>query len=381
MIRGWSPRVRQALSRVGTVIFIALLVLITALKVRYGGGTSFPEPSLAAVPLPAAAVQQIAELPSAITALAVTAGDRLFIGLANPDLVGATLMEWSDGAAQPFPPLSQRVAHDDLRTVSALALDGQGRLWALDHGQHGLSPARLVAFSLANGARVHDFEMPRAIAPMGSYLSALAVTTDGRTVVMADASFVNQQPALVVYDTQLRTAHRALEGHVALLAERHTPRVNGRRMEIFGLISLRPHVNALALSPDGQSLAWAAPANTRLYHLPLQALVDRRRSDQARTTQLRQVPGKPFSEGLLWLSAQQWLTGAPQAGSLVSLTANGVPQQLGTDLPWPGALTTGPDGAVYWADIGLDRTAGRMAWQRRLGGPFGVYRLAAQNLP
>lgn len=371
-----SPRVRTVMVRIATGFFVVSLVIITAIKVIYGGGARFPEPELPKASVTLDTVERVAELPTPVLGIAATRGGRLFFGLHVRGTTAQPLVEWIDGKAQPYPPLDKRVDGDALRTVSALALDGEERLWVLDHGEHGLFPARLVAFNLSNGARVHDFELPRSLAPIGSYLSGLAVTGDGRTVVMADASYVARQPALVVYDSQRREARRVLERDVSTLPERYTPRVNRRRMEMFGLVSVRPGVDAVAISVDEQWLSWAVPSHSTIARVMLRDLRNTTLSGSQLSRRVDSVTGKPFSEGLLALPSGGWVLAAPLSQKIVRLDSRGQASSwVEGKLGWPGTLAQGRDGQFYWSDKAVDRTAGRLPLQVSQAGPYPVYRI------
>lgn len=371
-----SVRMRAVLTRLTAVLFVATLITITALKVIYGGGSKFPEPPLLPASLEVSRADRIASLPTPVVSIASPASGRLFFGLYSQGMPTHPLVEWVNGDAQPYPPLSQRVDGDALRTVAALAVDGDDKLWALDHGHHGLFPARLVAFSLANGARVHDFELPRSLAPYGSYLSALAVSRDGRTVIMADGSFVARNPALIVYDTQRREARRVLERHASTVSERYTPRIGKRRMEIFGLISVRTGVNAVALSSDEQWVSWVVPTSGRVVRLPVRDLRNPSLSDNSLSERIVGVANKPFSEGLLSLPGGGWLMAAPISQTIVEMRPDGrLVSWFSGDLGWPGALSLGPGNVLYWSDKGLDRTAGRLPLQIQRDGPYAVYQV------
>ncbi|WP_029891482.1 L-dopachrome tautomerase-related protein [Polycyclovorans algicola] len=373
-----SPRVRMVMVRIATGFFVISLIVITAIKVIYGGGARFPEPHLPPARLALDAAERVAQLPTPVLAIAAAPSGRLFFGLHVRGTRVQPLVEWVDGSAQPYPPLDKRVEGDALHTVSALALDAESRLWVLDHGEHGLYPARLVAFNLSNGARVHDFELPRALAPRGSYLSDLAVTRDGRTVVMADASYVARQPALVIYDSQRREARRLLERDVSVVPERYTPRVGRRRMELFGLISVRPGVDALAISADERWLSWAVPSQTGLARVMLSDLRNTALTAEQLSRRVDVSPDKPFSEGLVALPGGDWVTAAPISQKIVRLNVRGQRESwVEGALGWPGALELSADGHLYWSDKAIDRTAGRLPLQVSGTGPYPVYRIRA----
>ena len=91
-------------------------------------------------------------------------------------------------------------------------MDRFGRLWTIDHGNHGLRQPRLLAFDLATNELIHDVSPGDDIAPLGSSLHDLQVSADGNYIVIADASIWGRRPALIVYDLRNSQMRRVLEG-------------------------------------------------------------------------------------------------------------------------------------------------------------------------
>ena len=176
------------------LLLLAVLigVAITA-WVRYGGGKPYPDLTSAPL-LREDALREALSYPLPIGNVAVSGTGRVFFTVhpeARPE--GNKLLEYVNGAAVPFPDIRQQAALFD--TVLGVAIDRQGKLWTIDHGNHGTRSARLLAFELDTGAVVHDHRLPAEIAPAGSFLQDLQISADGRTVIIADASFWRKRPA------------------------------------------------------------------------------------------------------------------------------------------------------------------------------------------
>ena len=192
-----------------TLVFLVLVTAVVAatLQVRYGAGEPYPDLGGEAL-LAEETLETVLSYPEPIGNVAVTDGGRLFFTV-HPESrpTGNRLLEWINGAAEPYP--NGSVQQSLFRTVLGLYIDRQERLWSIDHGNHGFGDARLLAFDLATDELVFDQTLSRDIAPAGSMLQDLRVSHDGRWVFIADASIWLQRPAIIVYDTQTHTARRA----------------------------------------------------------------------------------------------------------------------------------------------------------------------------
>jgi hypothetical protein len=130
----------------------------------------------------------------------------------------------------------------------------------------GFGTARLLAFDLATSALVHR-RLPGKIALLGSMLNDFQVSPDGKQIYIADASLFALIPAIVVYDVSTQKSRRLLEGHESVLAEDYAPVVQGQRMEFYGLFTVRPGVDSIALDDAGEWLYFAPFTNKHLYRV------------------------------------------------------------------------------------------------------------------
>ncbi len=150
-------------------LLILAIVLAIVLRVRYGGGE--PYPSLVGQPILAESeLQEVLSYPEPIGNVAVSKTGRVFFTVhpeARPQ--GNKLMQFVDAASVPFPDLqSQRRLFD---TVLGVTIDSQDRLWTIDHGNHGMRTARLLAFDIESGELVHDQSFDKSIAPAAKSIS------------------------------------------------------------------------------------------------------------------------------------------------------------------------------------------------------------------
>ena len=162
-------------------VLLLLLTLLVAVAitvwVRYGGGEPYPDLTSAPL-LREDELQQVLSYPLPIGNVAVGPDGRVFFTVhpeARPK--GNKLLEFVNGAAVPYPGTRQQAELFD--TVLGVAIDSQGNLWTIDHGNHGMRSARLLAFDLDSGRLVHDHRLPAVIAPAGSFLQDLQISAEG----------------------------------------------------------------------------------------------------------------------------------------------------------------------------------------------------------
>lgn len=368
----WTVRLVAAL-----VLVVAALALI--LRLVYGGGAEFPDRTTAPA-LDAQALEVVAELPTPPGNIAVSATGRIFLTLhpeARPDI---HLVEWVDGAMQPYPDAAfQHPAADapGLRSPLGIRIDRQNRLWVLDNGHHGADTPALYAFDLDTGARVHTHVFSADIAPLGSHLNDLQVAPDGDTVYIADASFFRLDPAVVVYDVNRQTARRVVTGHASVTAERYVPVVQGRRMQAFGLVAIRPGVDSIALSRDGDWLYFAPITNNYLYRASTRVLTNASLTDEQVRDAVQRVALKTMSDGISIDNAGNVYLTDLEHSAIVELDAAGeLTTLLKTErLRWPDGLSFGPDGWLYITASSLHDIIGRPPSAVAANAPYQVLRI------
>ncbi len=371
------------LKRALVFLLVLLTLLIVAIKLRYGGGADFPDRTGPAR-LEFAALEIVAELPTPPGNIAVSAQGRIFFTLhpeAHPD---NKLVEWVAGKAQPWPNVAFQDGRGEprwFRNVLGIRIDRQNRLWTLDNGNHGVHPGRLLAFDLASGAVVHEFRFPRAIAGLGSHLNDFQVSPDGTKIFIADASFFGKTPALIVYDTETRKARRLLAGHPSVTAENYTPVVQGRRMEVFRLLSIRPGVDSIALDARGEWLYFAPVTSLNLYRARTADLLDEKLSPAELGGHVEVFAPKTMSDGLTMDNADNIYLSDLEHSALVMLHPDKTLQTLVRDekrLRWPDGFSFGADGWLYVSCSSLQNVFGRSPEQIASHAPYRVLRIKAE---
>ncbi|MDH3586808.1 MAG: major royal jelly family protein, partial [Gammaproteobacteria bacterium] len=279
------------------VLLLLLTLLVAAAAtawIRYGGGAPYADLTSAPV-LQQEVLEEVLSYPLPIGNVAVSATGRVFFTVhpeARPK--GNKLLEFVDGAAVPYPGIGQQAELFD--TVLGVAIDRQGNLWTIDHGNHGTRSVRLLAFDLDSGKIVHDHRLPAEIAPAGSFLQDLQVSADGRTIIIADASFWRKRPAIIVYDVESAAARRALESHPSVFAEKFVIAHGGNEMRFFGgLVALRGGVDGIALGPEW--LYYGALSGSSLYRVRLRDLRDSALPPAQLARRVEEYSAKPLSDG------------------------------------------------------------------------------------
>lgn len=354
-------------------LLILALILTTVAWLRYGGGQPYPNLSTPPV-LAEDALEEVLSYRLPIGNVAVSNSGRVFFTVhpeARPK--GNKLLEYVDGASVPFPNGTLQQTLFD--TVLGVAIDRYNRLWTIDHGNHGMRTARLLAFDLGTRELIHDQRFDREIAPQGSFLQDLQVSADGRTVVIADASFWRKRPAIIVYDVESGSARRVLESHHSVSAEDYVIQNGGRVMSFAGgIVSLRGGVDGIAL--DDQWLYFAALSGSSLYRVRLSDIRDPGIPNSQIAARVESLGQKPLSDGLsVDLDGRVYITDIEHNAiarldndlELLTLISS-------TAVRWPDALSFGPGGWLYVADSALGSVILQSKEHIKEQGPYKIYR-------
>jgi len=360
------------------VLWTALIVvtgLAFVVRVRYGGGQSYPDVTGAPI-LGGDELETVLSYPEPIGNVAVSADGRGFFTIhpeSRPE--GAKLLEFHDGAAWPYP--AEALQDELFQTPLGVAVDRHNRLWIIDHGRHGFDTPRLVAIDLLTDEVVHDHVFNNTAAPGGSFLQDLQISPDGNTVFIADVSFWRQRPAIVVHDVSTSTDRRTLEGHSSVSAQDWIIRTPTRKMTFFGgLAAMKPGIDGIAVTPDGAWLAYGAMSHDTLYRVPTAVLLDRSLDDAAIASRVETLGRKPLSDGLSAdLEGGIWITDV-EHGAVLRMNPNGTLETWieNPRIRWADALSFGPDGWLYLADSAIPDQVMRSKRHIASQAPYDIFR-------
>lgn len=320
------------------------------------------------------ALEVVLSYPKPIGNVTVSANGRVFFTV-HPESrpKGNKLLEYVDGASVPYPSLSKQSVLFD--TPIGVVIDRFNRLWVIDHGNHGMRSARIVAIDLANGNVLRDQKFDKTIAPLGSFLQDLQVSADGRTIIIADASFWRKSPALIVYDVETGNVRRVLEKHASVLAENYLIRSQDQKMEFFGgIVVLRGGVDGIALGREW--LYYAALSGSSLYRIRLEDLRNHDLSASQLADNVERFSDKPLSDGLsIDANANVYITDIEHS-AIFKVSAN---RKLSTliqshDIRWPDGLSFGPDAYLYIADSALSEIILKSDAHIDAHAPYRIYR-------
>jgi len=359
----------------GILLFLVILFVTaaTALWIRHGGGSVYPDLTNAPE-LSADELEEVLAYPEPIGNVAVSSDGRIFFTV-HPESrpQGNKLLEYVNGASVPYPSLSQQTELFD--TPLGLVIDRYDRLWVIDHGNHGMRSPHIVAIDLVIGDVIRNQKLDETIAPAGSILQDLQVSSDGKTIVIADASFWRKSPALIVYDIETGEARRVLDGHPSVSAENYLIRTHGDNLQfIGGLVTLRGGVDGIALGPEW--LYFGALNGSGLYRIPLKDLKNKSIPESQLATGLERYSDKPLSDGFSLDSAGNVYITDIEHSAIFKVGLDREPSTLiqSRRIRWPDALSYGPDGYLYVADSALPELILKSKEHIDANGPYRIFR-------
>jgi sugar lactone lactonase YvrE len=367
ILRSNTPIIHDAVKRflaiAGVIVLVLLVALIITLRIRYGGATE-PFPDRTSTPLLGNdRVEIVATLPEPPGNLAVAPDGRVFFTYhpeARPEL---HVLQLVNGKPVPYPSLEWQKR---FVTPLSLRIDNQNRLWVLDLGFHGMRHPRLIAFDLKSGAVVHQWDMPSSIAGFGSFVQDFQIDPAGRRIYLADLSILAKRPALIVYDTQTRSARRVLENHPSVKDRSYRIVARGTLMEFLGgLYKMHPALDSIALDRNGEWLYYGAMSNDTLYRV--------------RTDDLQHVEAfgpKPQTDGIAIDDAGNIYMTEVEHGTIAVLRPDHTLHTLVRDerFRWPDGLSLHGDW-LYLTDSALAHVILRSRGTIRKHAPYFLYRV------
>ena len=357
------------------LLIIVLLAVSTATLgwIRYGGGE--PYPNLSSTPLlNQSTLEEVLQYAEPLGNVAVADGSRIFFTVhseARPS--GNKLLEFVDGASEPWP--DGRAQQTLLDTPLGVVADRKGRLWVIDHGNHGIRQPRLLGFDIETGSLIADERFNDIIAPKGSFLQDLAVSPDGKTIVIGDSSYWRKSPALIVYDVESGSTRRVLERHASVSAERYVIESNNREMSFLGgIVTMRGGVNGVAI--DDEWVYFGAISGSGLYRVPLEDLTTRYLPDSQLAAAVEFYATKPLSDGFAVDGDGTVYVTDVEHNAIYRFGKDRKARTLiqSESIRWPEGIALSPDGWLYVTDSALTDVVLNSGETIKAKGPFRMHR-------
>ncbi|MBG0511597.1 hypothetical protein I3J13_22710 [Agrobacterium sp. MOPV5] len=306
--------------------------------------------------------------------VAVSSTGRIFTTLHPLGKPQVQLVEIKDGKAVAYP--SAELQRGDKQpsdatfdTLLGLVFDKNDRLWVMDMGLD-LGKTRVWAIDITSGQVVDKIEVPRDIAPRGSFIQDLTIDEKNGWIYLADIA----NPGIVAIDLNTKEARR-FGGHPALQSENVDVVIDGK-VTYFGGKPARVAIDPITLSNDRETLFFGAMNGSTWYRVPA-ALFRERKADAVIGAAIRKAGPKPLSDGAVTDGQGNHYFGDLQNHAVVKVSANSQTAETLIEDPrilWPDNIALGPEDWIYVVANHLDTTPAFTGAADEGHPPFYIYR-------
>ena len=372
----------RRLSLALAVVLGLVFIFVIWFYANYGGnGLPFPKMGDAR---PAMRAEIVATLPEPPGNMAVSSDGRIFFTYhaeSHPDI---KVLELVNGKPVPYPNAAMQTPSNDRPSYGAvfnIRIDSRNRLWSIDHGQHGVFGARLVAVDLATNKPIRQIWLSREVAGIGSYVQDMQVDTAGRMIYLADIGVFSGHPGLIIVDSETGKARRVLDRHPAITAGPYAIKAQGRLMQPLGnsLYWFHPSFDPIALDRKNEWLYIGPMAGDMLSRIRVADLLDEKLTAAQLGAKVEAYAKRPQADGLTIDNEDNiYLTGV-EDGIIWKLDANrkltafaGNPK-----MRWPDGLSFGPNNMLYVADSDIPDVMMQSKTHIAGAAPFYIFRVPA----
>jgi len=374
-----------------TIICLVCLIIVGViiLKLRYGNGDPYPDPGTANKD-GLRRLEKLIRLDYPPGNIAVADNGNIYFNyhpLTRPTrFANATVFEWSDGKITPFP--SQEM-QKSFQGSFGLTVDKQNRLWLIEPATLDFEHTRIWAFDLATRQTVHSYEFPVGVA---TYAEDIRVTGDGKYVILPNPGifrFTSSQ--LLVYSVEDHSVRVAIDGAPSIQPENWMLRTTAGSPYrlMWGLLDFAVGIDGIEISDDQKWVYLASMTHSRLYRVPLTAVLDTRLNLKDVASAIENVSQKPMSDGITVDKGGNVIITEIEYGGLASF--NPGTRTLETlvrskDILWSDGVAAGPDSSLYFTDSAIPSYVGEFAAPPdeallSKNGPYFIYRLNPKRSP
>ena len=366
------------ISRWLIAVSLLLVLLLGVMRLVYVESAGFPDRS-GAPRLPSTELELVASLPEPPGNLAVADDQRIFFTFHPEASPKTNVALWADGEVSPFPSAEWQPGGSEenaLNEVLSLRLHNN-ELWLLDNGRHALNSVRLLAFDINSRELLHSYRFPRDVFPLGAHANDFRISADGRYFFITDASLLARTPALVVYDRISNSSRRLLQSDVSVRAGEFEPVVQGQAMTLYGLFTVNPGVDGIALDDANEWLYFAAVAADELYRIRVTDLVDTELPHATLSSRVESLGAKTMTDGMAMDAAGNVYLSDLEHSAIVRRTPDGELQTLlrSVDLRWPDGFSRQGD-YLYVTCSALHQVIGHSREEILAAGPYPIYRFS-----
>ncbi|MBT3311281.1 MAG: hypothetical protein HN737_01015 [Desulfobacterales bacterium] len=334
------------------LLLVSVVTFLIVIKLQYGMGLPYPDVSGKPVLADSKLESFITlELPPGMVSSAPDG--RLFFSyhtMHKPErFVEATIFEWVDGKAVPFPdsPLQKQFAG-----AMGINADQHQRLWIVIPGGANNTQTRLMAISTKSGELIVDHVFPPGVALLAQ---DMRVSPEGNTVYLADTGMLKfKSGAIIVFDIKNETTRTLLLDHPSVNPQDwYIRKQDGSPNRLaFGLLNFAVGVDGIALSRDGEWLYYGAINNNSMFRIRTGDLLNTSLDADALGNKVERVGPKPLSDGIELDGDNNVVITDVENGGIAMLTPKGELSTLARSpgINWSDSVTIAPNGDIYFTD-------------------------------
>lgn len=287
-------------------------------------------------------------------------------------------------------------AADRFVSVQSVVVAPDNTLWILDaarveFGEPPENGPKLVAIDLSTDEVVQTIVLPPDVAKPTSYLNDVRfdLTRGEAGFAYITDSSTSGDNGLIVVDLATEESWRKLDRHVSTLPEPDfIPIVEGQpllnRPPDGVASSMTIGADGIALSPESDRLFYRPLSGRRLYSVDLDAISDRRLSDEAAIATIEDHGDLGFaSDGLEADAAGRLYLTNYEDNGIVVRQADGTLETLvhSPSALWPDTLSLAADGYLYFIANQLHRQPNFHNGEDLREAPYGLYRIPVNAAP